>query len=255
MRAKVDTRGKQHDRKLLPAKPVLPVAGEYLHSRASKPSSFTHTPQTGNWRTKLTASSGASGFAISATRLSLFRRLVNSRKPKAIIRISASVGAMRRSLCRPRRSRDCMRTTSSWPPRLTAYSLGRPRRERVRRPATCTPFRCREAGGKKHSGKATQDEQPAKDGHKHRPSVRPAIVNAHNGKPSDEQEDARHEDERGVAGNLFRQRRERANVQQHAGSDSEKGWADQAGDRFRGCHPVDLRSRAYQSLSTLASCG
>src|SRR5258706_2569066 len=131
MRAKVDTRGKQHDRKLLLAKPVLPVAGEYLHSRASKPSSFTHTPQTGNWRTKLIASSGASGFAISATRLSLFRRLVNSRKPKAIIRISASVGAMRRSLCRPRRSRDCMRTTSSWPPRLTAYSLARPRRERV----------------------------------------------------------------------------------------------------------------------------
>src|SRR5258708_18756086 len=116
---------------LLLAKPVLPVAGEYLHSRASKPSSFTHTPQTGNWRTKLTASSGASGFAISATRLSLFRRLVNSRKPKAIIRISASVGAMRPSLCRPRRSRDCMRTTSSWPPRLTAYLLGRPRRERL----------------------------------------------------------------------------------------------------------------------------
>src|SRR6266404_2700635 len=29
---------------------------------------------------------------------------------------------------RPRRSRDCMRTTSSWPPRLTAYSLARPRR-------------------------------------------------------------------------------------------------------------------------------
>src|SRR6266404_3169259 len=28
---------------------------------------------------------------------------------------------------RPRRSRDCMRTTSSWPPRLTAYSLARPR--------------------------------------------------------------------------------------------------------------------------------
>ena len=27
--------------------------------------------------------------------------------------------------------KDCMRTTSSWPPRLTAYSLGRPRRERV----------------------------------------------------------------------------------------------------------------------------
>jgi hypothetical protein len=47
---------------------------------------------------------------------------------------------MRRSLCRPRRSRDCMRTASSWPPRLTAYSLGRPRRERVRRPATCAPF-------------------------------------------------------------------------------------------------------------------
>src|ERR1700722_4054133 len=39
--------------------------------------------------------------------------------------------SMQRSLCRPRRSRDCMRTSSSWPPRLTAYSLGRPRRERV----------------------------------------------------------------------------------------------------------------------------
>src|SRR5260370_15530083 len=74
--------------------------------------------------------SGASGFAISGRRLPLFRRLVNSRKLKAIIRISASVGAMRRSLCRPRRSRDCTRTTSSWPPRLIAYSLGRPRRER-----------------------------------------------------------------------------------------------------------------------------
>src|SRR5258707_6364767 len=113
------------------AKPVLPVAGEYLHSRASKLNSFTHRPQTGNWRRKLTASSGASGFAISARRLPLFRRLVNSQRPRAIIRISASVGAMRRSLCRPRRSRDCMRTTSSWPPRLTAYSLGRPRRERA----------------------------------------------------------------------------------------------------------------------------
>jgi hypothetical protein len=38
---------------------------------------------------------------------------------------------MRRSLCRPRRSRDCMRTTSSWPPRLTAYSLGRCQRHRL----------------------------------------------------------------------------------------------------------------------------
>jgi hypothetical protein len=74
---------------------------------------------------------GASGFTISGRRLPLFRRLVNLRKLKAIIRTSASVGAMRRSLCKPRRSRDCMRTTSSWPPRLTAYSLGRPRRERV----------------------------------------------------------------------------------------------------------------------------
>src|SRR3989441_972987 len=109
----------------------LSLNGEYAHSRASKLSSFTHRPQTGNCRRKLTASSGASGFAISARRLPLFRRLVNSRKPKAIIRISALVGAMRRSLCRPRRSRDCMRTTSSWPPRLTAYSLARPRSERI----------------------------------------------------------------------------------------------------------------------------
>jgi hypothetical protein len=79
------------------------------------------------WR-KLTASSGASGFAISGRRLPLFKRLVNSRKLKAIIRISASVAVTRRSLCRPRRLRDCTRTTSSWPPRLTAYWLARPRR-------------------------------------------------------------------------------------------------------------------------------
>ena len=44
--------------------------------------------------------------------------------------------------------------------------------------------------GKNSRARPTQDEQPAKDGDKHRPSVRPAIVNAHNGKPSDEQEDA-----------------------------------------------------------------
>jgi hypothetical protein len=56
---------------------------------------------------------------------------VNSRNLKAIIRTSASVGAMRRSRCKPRRSRDCMRTTSSWRPRSTAYSLARPRGERV----------------------------------------------------------------------------------------------------------------------------
>ncbi|WP_130582723.1 hypothetical protein [Bradyrhizobium sp. Leo170] len=43
---------------------------------------------------------------------------------------------------------------------------------------------------KKYSGKATQDEQAAEDGHKHRPSVRPAIVSANNGEPSAEQENA-----------------------------------------------------------------
>ena len=32
------------------AKPVLPVAGQFLHSRASKLSSFTHRHQTGNCR-------------------------------------------------------------------------------------------------------------------------------------------------------------------------------------------------------------
>ena len=59
---------------------------------------------------------------------------MNSRKLKAIIRISASVRAMRRSLCRPR----------TWPPRLTAYSLGRPRRERVLVVLQLAPFfRCR----------------------------------------------------------------------------------------------------------------
>jgi hypothetical protein len=65
--------------------------------------------------------------------------LVNSRKLNAIIRTSASVGAMRRSRCRPRRSRVYMRTTSSWPPRSTACSLARPRRERG---STC-PEICR----------------------------------------------------------------------------------------------------------------
>jgi 4a-hydroxytetrahydrobiopterin dehydratase len=67
----------------LACKTCTPCRGEYLHSRASKLSSFTHRPQTGNWRRKLTASSGASGFAISGSRLPLFRRLVNSRKLKA----------------------------------------------------------------------------------------------------------------------------------------------------------------------------
>ena len=80
---------------------------------------------------QLTASSEASGFAISGRHLLLFRRLVNSRRLNAIIQMSASVGAMRRSRCRPRRSRDCMRTTSSWQPRSTAYSLARSRGERV----------------------------------------------------------------------------------------------------------------------------
>src|ERR1700730_10950351 len=103
-----------------------------------------HRPQTGNYWRKLTASSGASGFAISGRRLPLSRRLVNSRKLKAIIRISASVGAMPRSLCRPRRSRDCMRTISSWPPRLTAYSRARPRRERV---VVALPIAPEEYGG------------------------------------------------------------------------------------------------------------
>jgi hypothetical protein len=98
------------------------------------------------------------------------------------------------------------------------------------------------AVGKSISCKATENGKPAEDGHKHRPSVGPAIVNAHNGKPSDEQEDTRHEDKRWVAGNLFRQRGERANVQQHGGSDYDKGGADQAGDRFRGFHPIGLRS-------------
>src|SRR6266700_751664 len=68
---------------------------------------------------------------------------------------------------------------------------------------------CGQAGWEKHSCKAAEDGKPAKDGHKHRPFLRPAIVSAHNGKSCDEQEDAGHEDERGVAGNLFSQLRER----------------------------------------------
>jgi hypothetical protein len=52
---------------------------------------------------------------------------------------------------------------------------------------------CGQAGWEKHSCKATEDGKPAKDGHKHRPFLRPAIVSAHNGKSCDEQEDAGHE--------------------------------------------------------------
>ena len=94
---------------------------------------------------ELTASSGAPGFAISVRHSLLFRRLANSRKLNAIIRTSASVGAMRRSRCRPRRSRVCMRTTSSWPPRSTAYSLARPPRERVLLQFAAL-FRCKAEG-------------------------------------------------------------------------------------------------------------
>jgi transcriptional regulator with AAA-type ATPase domain len=65
---------------------------------------------------------------------------VNSQKLNAIIRISASVEAVRRSRCRPRRSEDCTRTTSSWQPRSIVYSLARPRGERVQLAATCTAF-------------------------------------------------------------------------------------------------------------------
>jgi len=46
----------------LASKTCTPCRGEYLHSRASKLSSFLHRPQAGNWWRKLTASSGASGF-------------------------------------------------------------------------------------------------------------------------------------------------------------------------------------------------
>ena len=51
--------------------------GEYLHSRASKLSSFTRRPQAGYCRRKLTTSGGASGFAISARRLPSFQISAN----------------------------------------------------------------------------------------------------------------------------------------------------------------------------------
>jgi hypothetical protein len=46
----------------LAGKTRAPVAGEYLHFHPSKLRSFTHRRQIGNWRRRLTASSGASGF-------------------------------------------------------------------------------------------------------------------------------------------------------------------------------------------------
>jgi len=57
------------------AKPVLPVAGEYLRSRASKLSACTHRPQNGNCWRKLIASSEASGFAISGRALSFVQEI------------------------------------------------------------------------------------------------------------------------------------------------------------------------------------
>ena len=123
------TRGASNVTEALASKTCTPCRGGIPPLTREQAELFHAQAPDWQLRRKLTASSGASGFAISGRRLPLFRRLVNSRKLKAIIRISASVGAMRRSLCRPRRSRDCMRTTSSWPPKLTAFSLGRPRRE------------------------------------------------------------------------------------------------------------------------------
>src|SRR5262249_40100704 len=70
-------------------------------------------PQIGNCQKKLATLSGASGFAISGRRSPSSRKLVNSQKLKAIIRMSASVGATPRFLCRPRKSKDYMRTTST----------------------------------------------------------------------------------------------------------------------------------------------
>jgi hypothetical protein len=42
--------GKQYDRSSCWQNPYSLSRGEYLHSRASKLNSFTHRPQTGNWR-------------------------------------------------------------------------------------------------------------------------------------------------------------------------------------------------------------
>jgi hypothetical protein len=51
--------------------------------------------------------------------LALVVRSGHWRRRRAITRMSASVGAMRPSPFRPRRSKACTRTTSSWPPRST----------------------------------------------------------------------------------------------------------------------------------------
>jgi 4a-hydroxytetrahydrobiopterin dehydratase len=59
----------------LVSKTCTPCRGGVPPSRASKLSSFTHRPQTGNCQRKLTASSGASGFAISERRLPLSWKL------------------------------------------------------------------------------------------------------------------------------------------------------------------------------------
>jgi len=61
----------------LASKTCTPCRGEYLHSRASKLSSFLHRPQARNWWRKLTASSGASGFR-------------NFREPLTFLQISAN---------------------------------------------------------------------------------------------------------------------------------------------------------------------
>ena len=80
------------------------------------------------WSAPASARRSADSDARFSDQHSPCRQLVDTRKLNAIIRISASVRAMRRSLCKPRRSRDCMRLLS-WPLRSIAYSLARPRDE------------------------------------------------------------------------------------------------------------------------------
>jgi hypothetical protein len=78
-------------------------------------------------------------------------------------------------------------------------------------------------GWEKYSCKATEEDEPAHNRHQHGPVGRPDIVSAHNGKAGNEQEDARHEDERGVVRDLLRQCRKNAKVEQYSGSDRDKG--------------------------------
>ena len=130
----------------LASKVLHPCRGKYRHSRVSKLSSFMHRPQSiGNCRRKahhIERSFRFRNFREALTFVQEIGELAEAEGHHPNIKPPG--WATQPSRCKPRRSKDCMRTTSSWPPRSIAYSLARPRSERVLLVLEFAPlFRCR----------------------------------------------------------------------------------------------------------------